>query len=148
MHVHSKVIYPKYSKHWPYTVASSINCECSKMLNHGLNHGLFHFQAYTLPHTLNCICVSLFEFRIWILKQFYHCPKRLALPRHIKIQVSIELFGALYMYISNSAFENVRTYLLPSMRHNKYSWLQILSVGWGRRPYWYQLFFAMNLSLN
>ena len=30
----------------------------------------FTFQAYTLPHTLNFICVSLFTFHIWILKQF------------------------------------------------------------------------------
>ena len=33
--------YSKYSKHWPYTVAHTIGCVCSKMLNHGLNHGLF-----------------------------------------------------------------------------------------------------------
>ena len=36
-----KVIYPKYSKHLPYTVAHTIDCVCSKMLNRGLNHGLF-----------------------------------------------------------------------------------------------------------
>ena len=60
----------------------------------------FTFQAYTLPHTLNCICVSLFKFHTWILKYFLHCPKRPALPRHIKEYVSFELFGALYMYIS------------------------------------------------
>ena len=30
----------------------------------------FTFQAYTLPHTLNCIWFSLFEFHTWILKQF------------------------------------------------------------------------------
>ena len=36
-----KVTYPKYSKHWPYTVAYTIDCVCSKILNHGLNHGLF-----------------------------------------------------------------------------------------------------------
>ena len=35
-----KVIYAKYSKHWPYTVAHTIDCVCNKMLNHGLNHGL------------------------------------------------------------------------------------------------------------
>ena len=29
----------------------------------------FHFQAYTLPHALNCIYVSLFKFDIGILKQ-------------------------------------------------------------------------------
>ena len=35
-------IYHKYSKHWPYTVAHTIDCcVCSKMLNHGLNHALF-----------------------------------------------------------------------------------------------------------
>ena len=37
----NKVIYPKYSKHWPYTVAYTIDCVCSKILNHGLNNGLF-----------------------------------------------------------------------------------------------------------
>ena len=36
-----KVIYTKYSKHWPYTVAHTIYCVCSKILNHGLNHGFF-----------------------------------------------------------------------------------------------------------
>ena len=69
----AKVIYPKYSKHWPYTVASTTDYGCSKMLNQGLNQSWvfsFTFQAYTLPHTLNCICVSLFKFQIWILKQF------------------------------------------------------------------------------
>ena len=44
----SKVIYPKYSKHWPYTVAHIIDYVCSKVLNHGLNHGLcfFTFQVF------------------------------------------------------------------------------------------------------
>ena len=36
-----KVIHTKYSKHWAYTVAHTIDCVCIKMLNHGLNHGLF-----------------------------------------------------------------------------------------------------------
>ena len=71
-----------------------------KMLNHGLNHVFFSFtfQAYTLPNTLNCMYVSLFRFHIWILKQC--CPKRPALPRHIRVWVSFELFGALCIYIS------------------------------------------------
>ena len=49
----SKVIYTKYSKHRPYTLAHTIDCVCCKMLNHGLNHGLFFFHfsiAYILPH--------------------------------------------------------------------------------------------------
>ena len=37
----TKVIYPKYSKHWTYTVAHTIDCGCSKMISHGLNHELF-----------------------------------------------------------------------------------------------------------
>ena len=32
----SKVMHPKCSKHWLYTVVHSIDCVCSKMLNHGL----------------------------------------------------------------------------------------------------------------
>ena len=38
--VYIKVIHTKYSKHWPYTVAHTIDCVCRKILNHGLNHGL------------------------------------------------------------------------------------------------------------
>jgi hypothetical protein len=53
-----KVIYPKYSKHWPYTVASTIDYGCSKMLNHGLNHVFFFtFQAYRIE----CQKVSFFD---------------------------------------------------------------------------------------
>ena len=33
----SKVIYPKYSKHWPYLLAYTLHCDCSKILNNGLN---------------------------------------------------------------------------------------------------------------
>ena len=36
----AKVIYPKYSKQWLSTVAHRIDCVCSKISNHGLNHGL------------------------------------------------------------------------------------------------------------
>ena len=40
------------------------------------------------------------SFILEYLKQFKLCPKRPALPRPIKVQVLFELFGALYMYIS------------------------------------------------
>ena len=36
-----KVTYLKYSKHLPYTVASTIDYGCHEMLIHGLNHGFF-----------------------------------------------------------------------------------------------------------
>ena len=41
IYIKGKAIYTNYSKHWPYTVAHTIDCVCSKMLNHGLSHGLF-----------------------------------------------------------------------------------------------------------
>ena len=36
-----KVINSKYSKDWPYLLAATMGCSCSKILNHGLNHRLF-----------------------------------------------------------------------------------------------------------
>ena len=36
-----KVIYRKYTKHWSYLLAYTMDCDCSKILSHGLNHGLF-----------------------------------------------------------------------------------------------------------
>ena len=47
-----KVIYPKYSKHWLFTVA---NCVCSKLLNHGLNNGLLFslFKFFGQKNILN-----------------------------------------------------------------------------------------------
>ena len=49
----NKVIYPKYSKHWSYTVAHTIDCLCSKMLNHGLNHGLLLFSSFLDENRIN-----------------------------------------------------------------------------------------------
>ena len=51
----NKVIYPKYSKHWHYTMAYSTDCVCSKMLNHGLVLSLFklipiHWIVYVLVY--------------------------------------------------------------------------------------------------
>ena len=60
----AKVIYRKYSKHWLYSVAHTIDCVCSRMLNHGLFLSLFklipcpiHWIVYVLAY-LNFI----FEF--------------------------------------------------------------------------------------
>ena len=50
-----KVTYLKYSKHWPYTVAHTIDCVCSKMLNYGLNYGLFLSLFKLIPCHIHCI---------------------------------------------------------------------------------------------
>jgi putative flippase GtrA len=57
LHCCFKVIHPKYSKHWPYTLANTIDCVCSKMLNYGLNHGLFLslFKFFAWKYILNWI---------------------------------------------------------------------------------------------
>ena len=68
-HVEGKVIYPKYSKHWPYTVAHTIYCVCSKMLNHGLNHGLYVSLFKLTPCPIHWIVYVLaylnFIFEFW-----------------------------------------------------------------------------------
>ena len=50
-----KVIYPKYSKHQPYSVAHTIDFVCSKMWNHGLNHGLFLSLFKLIPCPIHWI---------------------------------------------------------------------------------------------
>ena len=58
----SKVIYTKYSKHWPYTVAHTFECVCSKRLNNGLNHGFFLllFKLISCPiHWILCVLAYL-----------------------------------------------------------------------------------------
>ena len=54
-----KVIYLKYSKHWPYAVAFTIDFGCSKMLNHGLNHGLFLSLFKLIPCHIHWIVYAL-----------------------------------------------------------------------------------------
>ena len=48
-----KVIYPKYSKHQPFTVSHTIDCVCSKTLNHGLNHWLFLSLFMLIPYHIH-----------------------------------------------------------------------------------------------
>ena len=50
---------------------TQLNVCAVKWITHDLIHDFhFTFQAYALPHTLNGICVSLFKFHTWILRQF------------------------------------------------------------------------------
>ena len=58
-HGQAKIIYPKYSKQWPYTVAYTIDCVRSKMLNHGLNLGLFLSLFKLIPCPIHWIVYVL-----------------------------------------------------------------------------------------
>ena len=71
------------------------------MLNHGLNHGLFLLLLKLINWPLNCNVLAYFNF-IFELKDVLALPKTAgsAQLRQIKVKVSFELFGALYMYIS------------------------------------------------
>ena len=43
-----------YSKHWYHLLASIMGCDCSKILNHGLNHELFlSLLNCFVPYNLN-----------------------------------------------------------------------------------------------
>ena len=50
---------PKYSNHWPYTVAYTTDCVCSKMLNHGLNQRLFLSLFKLIPCPIHRIVYVL-----------------------------------------------------------------------------------------
>ena len=63
-----KVIYIKYSKHWPYYCGTHNWLCVQKMLNHGINHGFFLslFELISCPiHWIVCVLACLnfiFEF--------------------------------------------------------------------------------------
>ena len=81
----------------------------------------FHFWSlYSASYIELQVCNSLFKFQIWILKQFWHCPKRPVLPRHIKVWVSFELFGVLGMYNFGRGFElyEVKKFVIIFQKEN------------------------------
>ena len=77
-----KVIYPKYSKYWPYTVASTIDCGCSKMLNHGLNHGFF-LSLFKLMAELWCPALFFKKMHFFSLEynEYYEYLRIFSRPR-------------------------------------------------------------------
>ena len=54
-----KVIHTKHFKHWPYTVAHTFECVCSKILNNGLNHGFFLLLFKLISCPINWIACVL-----------------------------------------------------------------------------------------
>ena len=67
VHALGKVIYTKYSKNWPYTLAHTIDCVCSKMLSNGLNHGLFISLIMLIPDPI-CWIVYLLAYLNFIFE--------------------------------------------------------------------------------
>jgi hypothetical protein len=100
---YTKVIYPKYSKHWPYTVPYTIHCVCSKMLNHGLNHGLFLSLFKLIPCHIHWI-VSVLAYLNFIFEFYFKAA--LALPKtagsaqtHKSISFIWIVWSTLYVYL-------------------------------------------------
>ena len=61
---------------------------------------LLLFKLISSPiHWIVCVLAYL-NFIFEFLSSFSAAQNQPALPRHIKVRVSFELFGALYMYIS------------------------------------------------
>ena len=72
----------------------------------------FTFQAYILPHTLNCKWVSLSKFHIWILKQFLTLPKTASSTQTHKSKSFIWIvWSTLYAYL----------WMLHTINHPKWS---------------------------
>ena len=87
----------KYSKHWPYTLAHTIDrVRAKKKLNHGLNYGFFfHFSSfYPAPYIELNVC-----YPTWI--SYLNFRAVLVLPKVAgSAQTHKSMFGALYLYIS------------------------------------------------
>ena len=106
-HMTDKVIYPKYSKHWPYLLAATIDCGSSKILNCGLNHGLLLllFKVFLWKHILDwneisglksrmlyCYIVYI-DFRFYLMyKLICQKPIHFYLPRCLCRASSFECF--------------------------------------------------------
>ena len=98
-----KVINPKYSKHWPYAVAHTIDCVCSKMLNHVLNHELFLSLFKLIPchkHWIACVLAYInfiFDFHF---KAVLTLPKMAPSAQiHKSISFNWIVWSTLYVYL-------------------------------------------------
>ena len=91
----------QYFKHRPSTVAHTFECVCSK-INHGIKSWVinFTFESYKLPHTLNCMCVSLFKFHIWNFRAVLALPKTArSAETHKSISFIWIVWSTLYVYL-------------------------------------------------
>ena len=86
VHIPKLYTYLKYSKHWLYTLAHTTDCVCSKMLNHGLNHGsflsLFKFSGW--KYILN-----------WIIDTIENLPNS---PKMVKIIIVFMVWRFKYVF--------------------------------------------------
>ena len=103
----AKVIHPKYSKHWPYSVAHTIDCVCCKMLNHRLNHGFFLSLFKLIPCPIQWI-VCVLAYLNFIFE--YYSSFSTALPKtassaqtHKSISFIWIVWSTLYVYLWSKA---------------------------------------------
>ena len=72
-----KIMYPKYSKHWPYPMASTMGRVCSKISNHNMLQFLGFLMSWVIFFQFQVCWVKMlsklnwkFRFKIYNLLQF------------------------------------------------------------------------------
>ena len=100
-----------FHKSWVFSILKICYHKATK---HYLPMILFVSIGFIKQKTFRIVLEALpIALKTRMYSNYQECPKRPALPRNIKVLVSLELFGALYMYISGSNQENFHSGLYP-----------------------------------
>ena len=109
-----KVIHSKYSKQWPYLLASTMDCDCSKMLNHGFNNGLYLslFKIFERKYILNWTENSgLKDFRIYLIYNLIcQKPANYLSAQKAVLSSFLQMFIVLAMYNFDSPAKRRESY--------------------------------------
>ena len=138
-----KLANPKYSKHWPYTVAHTIDC-VYRILNHGFNRGFF-LSLFKLIHCpINWIVCRLAYLNfIFDFKAVLELPKTVGSAQtHKSISFIWIVWSTLYVYLcQNHKFSNKNNYFPEWRPTSKEFFLDGFSLSFlGRKWYfWVQI---------
>ena len=101
-HMLTKVIYTKYSKHWLYTVAHTIECVCSKMNNSWFNPWFSFYFSSLCPalgcpkYSKNLIFASLRTFRILRISDLNIFKLRISWFASLRFELRISRISRIY----------------------------------------------------
>ena len=124
-----KVIHPNYSKQWPYLLPSTMDCDCSKIWNHGLNHGLFLslFKLFLCKYVLNWIRNSGLKSRVLYCLSFWF----LFLDVQANLSEASSFLSALMAVLSSSSLVFMLLGCITLLAW--FNWIMVSFVG-GRLP--------------